>query len=159
WEWAYSKRLCHLEAMTLGGFPYHAAAVAGARRGPPSGPTTGDPDVDRGFRLLATVSGAVRGAAYSPDGNRIATAHGDCTVVIWDARTGREVRVLAGHVGPVSSVTFDAQGGRVISGGFDRTVRLWDANTGEPKLVLRGHTQAVSAVALRPGTDQVASSV
>src|SRR5262249_15390526 len=121
WEWAYSKRLCHLEAMTLGGFPDHAAAVAGARRGPPSGPTTGEPDVDRGLRLLARVSGAVRGAAYSPDGNRIATAHADGTVVIWDARTGQEVRVLAGHVGQVSSVTFDAQGGRVISGGFDRT--------------------------------------
>jgi WD40 repeat protein/serine/threonine protein kinase len=134
WEWAYTKHLCHLEAMTLGGFTDHAAAATAAR-------------------------GAVLGVAYSPDGNRIATAHRNGAVVIWDTRTGREVRALTGHAGPANCVIFDAQGGRVISCGDDRTIRVWDAHTGEPKLLLRGHTEPVFTVALRPGTDEVASSV
>jgi eukaryotic-like serine/threonine-protein kinase len=158
WEWSFCWRLCHMEAMTLGGFPDHAAAVSGARRGPADVKSTGDPALDFAIRSLTGVRGSVRGVAFSPDGKRIATAHDDGTVGIYDARTGREVRSLVGHIGSVSSVTFDGAGHRIITGGFDRTVRVWDADTGEPKFVLRGHTRPVLSVAFRPGTDQVASS-
>jgi WD40 repeat protein/serine/threonine protein kinase len=158
WEWAYAKRLCHLEAMAIGGFADHAAAVAGARRGPASAAATGDPAVDLAIVSLSGVRGNVRGVAFSPDGRRIAAAHDDGTVGLYDARTGGEVRSLVGHVGSVGCVAFDTGGGRIISGGFDRTIRVWDAVTGEQKLVLRGHTRPILSVAFRPRADQAVSS-
>jgi WD40 repeat protein len=159
WEWAYTKRLCHLEAMTLGGFRDHASAVAGARRASPSALALIDlHDQDGTIPALMAASGSVRSIAYSPDGRRIASAHDDGSIVLWDARTGQEIRSLTGHVGSVSSVTFDDDGGRLISGGFDRTVRVWDAKTGQEKFVLRGHSRPIISVAFRPGANQAASS-
>jgi WD40 repeat protein/serine/threonine protein kinase len=159
WEWAYTKRLCHLEAMTLGGLRDHASAVAGARRTSPSTVAllaTHDPD-DTITSLLAE-NGTVRSVAFSPDGRRIASAHDDGSVVLWDPRTGQEIRSLTGHLGRVSSVTFDDDGGRLISGGFDGTVRVWDANTGQQIFVLPGHSRPVVSVAFRPSANQAASS-
>jgi WD40 repeat protein/serine/threonine protein kinase/tetratricopeptide (TPR) repeat protein/thiol-disulfide isomerase/thioredoxin len=158
WEWAYTRRLCHLEALTLGGFADHAAAVAGARPGPSSVVPTGDRSADDLASALTPAPGAVSSVAYSPDGRRIAAAHEDGTIRLYDARTGLELRSLVGHVGEVSSVAFDTAGGRLISGGLDRTVRVWDANSGKPIRVLRGHARPVVSVAFRPGTDQAASS-
>jgi WD40 repeat protein/serine/threonine protein kinase len=158
WEWAYTRRLCHLEAMTLGGFADHAAAVAGARRRPGTLEPTGDRVVDDLVRGLAGTPGGVRRVASSPDGRRIAAARDDGTIGLYDARTGRELQSLAGHVGVVTCVAFDAAGGRLLSGGLDRTVRVWDAHSGEQRLVLRGHARPVLSVAFRPGTEQAASS-
>ncbi len=158
WEWAYTRRLCHLEAMTLGGFSDHAAAVAGARRGPAALEPSGDPSVDGLIRALTGVLGSVRSVAFSSDRRRIAAAHDDGTVGLYDARTGRELRSLVGHVGAVTSVAFDTAGGRILSGGLDRTVRVWDANSGKPIRVLRGHARPIMSVAFRPGSDQAASS-
>jgi WD40 repeat protein/serine/threonine protein kinase/Flp pilus assembly protein TadD len=159
WEWAFTRRLCHLEALTLGGFRDHAAAVAGARRASPATLArlaAHDPDgVIAGW---GGGTGSVRSVAYSPDGRRIASAHDDGSIVLWDARTGREIRSLTGHLGCVSSVTFDDDGGRLISGGFDGTVRVWDANTGQEKSILRGHSRPIMSVAFRPGANQAASS-
>jgi WD40 repeat protein/serine/threonine protein kinase/tetratricopeptide (TPR) repeat protein len=159
WEWAYTKRLCHHEAMTLGGFRDHASAVAGARRASPATlALLAAHDPDGLITGWGAGNGSVRGVAYSPDGRRIASAHDDGSIVLWDARTGREIRSLTGHLGCVSSVTFDDDGGRLISGGFDGTVRVWDANTGQQKFVLPGHSRPVMSVAFRPGANQAASS-
>jgi WD40 repeat protein/serine/threonine protein kinase len=159
WEWAYARRLCHMEAMAVGGFADHAAAVAGARHSPPEGPVDNSVSEDDPRRIgLMLVSGNVRGVAYSPNGKQIASAHDDGTILICDAGTGGVIRSLVGHAASASCVTFDTSGDRVISGGFDRTIRVWDAHTGEQKLVLRGHTRPILSVAFRPGTNQVASS-
>jgi WD40 repeat protein/serine/threonine protein kinase/Flp pilus assembly protein TadD len=160
WEWVYTKRLCHLEAMTLGGFPDHAAAVVGARCASPATLAllldAHDPDGTIAAHM-ASRNGSVRSVAYSPDGRRIASAHDDGSIVLWDARTGQEIRSLTGHLGGVTSVTFDDDGGRLISGGYDGTVRVWDANTGQKLFVLRGHSRPVMSVAFRPGANQAAS--
>jgi WD40 repeat protein len=168
WEWSFCRRLCHMEAMTLGGSPDHAAAVVGARRNPPQGipPRAAPvgiagktaPESDPWMLGLMAVSGSVRGVARSPDGAVIASAHDDGAVVLRDASTGNELRTLRGHQGSASCVAFDATGRRVVTGGFDRTIRVWDARTGEQTAVLSGHTMPVVSVAFRPGADQVASS-
>ena len=46
-------------------------------------------------KKLATFTPGVRDASYSPDGTRIATAHDDGTVKIWDAVTGRHIRTVS----------------------------------------------------------------
>ena len=46
-------------------------------------------------------AGAVTSVAFSPDGQRLASASADQTVKIWDSATGKELFALKGHAGVV----------------------------------------------------------
>ncbi|KAG8796695.1 hypothetical protein FRC12_005789 [Ceratobasidium sp. 428] len=96
-------------------------------------------------------TGAVSCVAYSSDGHCVASGLVDCTVRIWDSRTGTEVcEPLIGHSGQVWCLAFAAAGNRVASGSFDQTVRVWNIQTGTSILKLEGHSKIVLSVAFSP---------
>jgi hypothetical protein len=70
----------------------------------------------------------VSGAAFSPDGGRLATVSLDRTVKLWDTTAGQEVFTLRGHSNGVTCVAFSADGQRIVSGSMDETVKVWDAS-------------------------------
>src|SRR5262249_54025409 len=78
---------------------------------------------------------SVRGVAFSPDGQRIASASYDKTVRVWDAASGQETLALKGHTDHVVGVVFSPDGGRIASASYDKTVRVWDAATGQERFV------------------------
>ena len=57
--------------------------------------------------------------AYSPDGQRIASAGFDKTVRLWDAATGKVKITLRGHTDMVWSVAFSPDGRELLSASFD----------------------------------------
>lgn len=107
------------------------------------------------FNRLIGHKGAIKGLAFSADGQQLATASGDQTVKIW-SRRGELLNTLKGHTSLVWSVAFSGDGQLLVSGGMDKTVRLWQ----EGKLVrtLIGHQGGVLAVAVSTDGQTIASA-
>jgi uncharacterized protein (TIGR03067 family) len=92
----------------------------------------------------------VTGAAYSPDGKRLATSSRDKTVRVWDAATGHELLKLEGHTDAVGGVAWSPDGKWIASlrqhSPFLPTaeiakyaeLKLWDAATGKAMHTLPG---------------------
>lgn len=71
-------------------------------------------------------------AAFSPDGRKLASTHGDHTVKIIDCQTGSCLKVLSGHRRTPWVVRFHPVHPEILaSGSLDHEVRLWDARTAE----------------------------
>jgi WD40 repeat protein/serine/threonine protein kinase len=118
-------------------------------------------DAETGI-LLRTVNAhrgqPVSSLAFSPDGERLASASYDRTVKLSNSKTGEILHSFDLHTGNVECVAFSPNGQRLASGGEDKTVRVWDATTGREVLGLRGHADRCGCVAFSPDGRRLASA-
>ncbi|OBJ96894.1 hypothetical protein A5746_31430 [Mycolicibacterium conceptionense] len=109
--------------------------------------------------FLKGHTGKVNAAAFSPDGQIVASGGSDGTVRLWNTATRQPIgEPLRGHDGSVNCLAFSGDGSRLVSGGADASLRLWDikrkAPAGEP---MRGHAADVFSVAFSPDGTLIAS--
>jgi WD40 repeat protein len=70
------------------------------------------------------MAGAMR-AAFSKDGDTLATGSYDHTVRLWRAADGALLKILYGHGDYVTDLAFSPSGALLASGSYDGTVILW----------------------------------
>ncbi len=127
------------------------------------------------FRSNAGIAeghpGAVLSVAFSPDGQRLASASADTTaktaagvIQRWDANAGNslgEPTLLGNAVMglALSPQTADSPGDRIVAGSFDPyIVQLWNAGpTNGDRLTLTGHQAQVVSVAISADGNRIVS--
>jgi serine/threonine protein kinase/Tol biopolymer transport system component len=105
-------------------------------------------------------------AAWSPNGQYIASAGGDIgtrtgdtSVHIWRAMDGSDVYRYSGHSGLVRSVAWNHDGTYIASASEDETVQVWSVDGGGRSPVpYTGHTGRVMGVAWSPDGTRIASA-
>ena len=91
-------------------------------------------DVGRNKKLSSVSQGdrdsdMIQFCAFSPTGERIATASTNGTAVLWEAATGKKLQVFR-HRGAVTKASFSPDGRMVATTSEDNTVAIWDVGTG-----------------------------
>jgi hypothetical protein len=108
-------------------------------------------------RVLFSIPGCTTSADFSPDGKRLATAHWDHRVRVWDTTTGQLVfPPLRGHAAPARQVLFSPDGRSLVSVGWDGQLLLWDAAAGKQLLAVTGKAPLLEGVAFSPDGTRVA---
>jgi WD40 repeat protein len=173
WEWHFLKGLFHADLFTLdhgrrgpgAGVAYDPAgrwiaSVVGGQpadeEGPPGEARVWDATTGVLLQARACPAGVHR-LAVRPDGQRLALAAADGTVLVLDAATGRELLRRRHHTDAVTSVAFSPDGTLLASASWDETVKVWDGTTGKVRHTLRGHGDKVQSVAFHPGDGLLAS--
>jgi WD40 repeat protein len=107
---------------------------------------------DGGSKLL--VEGAhqisISGLVFSPDDETLASASGDQTLKLWDAKTGTQLAVLSGHSGGVTTCAFSPDGKRLASASLDHTIRVWDAKAQGNSVQRASRSAPPTACAISP---------
>ena len=102
----------------------------------------------------------VTAISWSPDSTHIASGDSYNTVLVWDAKTGRNILTYQGHSKEVQAVAWSPNGKYIASGGHDKTVQVWDAATGQNIYTYQKHSKAelVKALAWSPDSEHIVSS-
>jgi len=104
-------------------------------------------------RCSATIPGhteAVLAVQFSPDGRRLASGSGDCTVRFWDLGTQTPQHCCKGHNAWVLSVSWSPDGALLASGDHSGRISLWDPKTGNQLGQCKGHKKFISSIAWEP---------
>jgi WD40 repeat protein len=101
--------------------------------------------------------GPLYAAAFSPDGQTVATGGDDCVVQLWDIATGQPGKAFE-HKAAIRSLAFSPDGRTILAGGFVGELRLWDVATGQLLTQFVGHQGDIGCAAFRPDGRAVLSA-
>jgi WD40 repeat protein len=118
-----------------------------------------DPTTGKVVRVFQDVDRPTSNLAFSPDGERLASA-GGAKLTVWETSTGRVIFAL--DAPDIIHLTFSPHGERLASGhGGERgtgRIRVWNARTGRKLLSIRDLAEPVSCLAFSPDGKRLASS-
>ncbi len=108
------------------------------------------------FKTIQAHNSAVMNAAFSPNGELIASVSEDRTVKIW-SRDGKLLHTLKGHDSGIWSVAFSPDSQTIATGSNDGVIKLWKSN-GTLLTNLIGHSAGVKGLAFASDGKTLASA-
>lgn len=113
------------------------------------------------FESLATLQGhqhTVLEAAFSPDGQWIATACADHMARIYRVADGSLMHALKSHLAPVLGISFSVDNDRLLSVSADGNGKIWDVHSGYLLSTLEGHLDRVVDGVFHPNGFHIATA-
>ncbi|BAB74499.1 MAG TPA: NACHT domain-containing protein [Nostoc sp. UBA8866] len=108
--------------------------------------------------VFTETLGNILSAAFSPEGQLLATCDTDCHVRVWEVKSGKLLLICRGHSNWVRFVVFSPDGEILASCGADENVKLWSVRDGVCIKTLTGHEHEVFSVAFHPDGETLASA-
>lgn len=96
-------------------------------------------------------------AAFTSNGEILATGSADKTIKIWDIPRWVSTRTLKGHLDTIWSIAIGSNDQILVSGSADKTIRIWRLNSWDEPRILTGHSNWVTSVAISPNGKLLAS--
>ena len=109
-------------------------------------------------KVLGMTSDVVYDCAFSPAGDRLATAAADGVIRVFDVATGSEQLTITSHSDWVFAVTWNKDGSQLASASRDKTAKVFDAKSGELLITYNGHNQPVRGVLFHPDGKEMYSA-
>jgi hypothetical protein len=106
------------------------------------------PPAESLIRTLGGHTKSIWSLTVSADGRRAVSASDDCTLKVWDVKSGRQLRTLKGHRDGVIGAAVSVDDRRVVSASDDRTLKVWDVESGLELRTMKGHVDGVVGVAV-----------
>ncbi|KAI5780824.1 WD40 domain-containing protein [Geopyxis carbonaria] len=101
-------------------------------------------------QVLANHADEVYCVKFSNDGQRLASASRDKSIIIWDVENFQPLHTLAEHSKEVTYVEWSPDDSRLISCSQDRQAKIWDTKTGKCLETLKEFAEPVSSVSWHP---------
>ncbi len=108
------------------------------------------------FKTIQAHNSTVMNAAFSPNGELIASVSEDKMVKLW-SRDGKLLHTLKGHDSGIWSVAFSPDSQTIATGSNDGIIKLWKSD-GTFLANLIGHSAGVKALAFAPDGKTLASA-
>ncbi|MBE7385410.1 MAG: hypothetical protein F6J95_028925 [Leptolyngbya sp. SIO1E4] len=113
-------------------------------------------EADLSRSVFTQTIGGFFAAAYSPDGQHLATGLTN-EIVVWNLSQNQQQFTCEGHSAWVMCVDYHPSQPILASGSNDQTIRLWDAITGQGLKTLKGHDSWIQAIRFSPNGRWLAS--
>jgi eukaryotic-like serine/threonine-protein kinase len=92
---------------------------------------------------------AVRGIAFSPDGNRIVAGDRGGNIRVYDIGSTKELETHS-QSGSIFGIAYSSDGKLIATVASDKVVRVWDSTTFAERQTLQGHSGPIYNVAFAP---------
>ena len=119
-------------------------------------PVTVESGIANNYLTFKGHSDRIWEAAFSPDGELLASGSVDGIVNIWQKKDGQIVRVLR-HPAGITSLAFSPDGSSLATSSYDSNVRLWRVADGALLKTFSGDSKTVWTVAFSPDGRTLAS--
>ena len=107
--------------------------------------------IDGSPRQTLPHPGSVLAVAFSPDGERLATAGDDSVVRLWRVRDGKlDERLPRLDRGRIVDLSFSPDGRRLVGAGADAKAPIWNLESGTLERTLSGHRDDLTSAAFSP---------
>jgi WD40 repeat protein/serine/threonine protein kinase len=99
----------------------------------------------------------IRKVAFSPDGASVASASGDGSVRVCDAKTGKGSTLIK-HNGAANDVAFSPNGELLASAGDDGAAKLWSVKENKEIFTLQGSPSKLWCASFSPDSSKLATA-